>query len=122
MTQPPGVSAAENLARETAGYYSGFLPSLEAAYRVGSPVVLAPNTSGPDLQMQRLLRRAGRAGVTPPPVLEINPRHPVIRVTAVLRWRDHDRWPVAANGAGEKTTRLGRVDDPGVGQLQVLAD
>ena len=38
--QPPGVSAAENLARETAGYYSGFLPSLEAAYRVGSPVVL----------------------------------------------------------------------------------
>ena len=49
---------------------------------VGSPVVLAPNTSGPDLQMQRLLRRAGRAGVTPPPVLEINPRHPVIRVLA----------------------------------------
>ena len=38
--QPPGVSAAENLARETAGYYSGFLPSLEAAYRIGSPVVL----------------------------------------------------------------------------------
>jgi purine nucleoside permease len=38
--QPPGVSAAENLARETAGYYSAFLPSLEAAYRIGSPVVL----------------------------------------------------------------------------------
>ena len=49
---------------------------------VGSPVVLAANASGPDLQMQRVLRRAGRAGLTPPPVLEINPRHPVIRALA----------------------------------------
>ena len=49
---------------------------------VGSPVVLAANATGPDLQMQRLLRRAGRAGLTPPPVLEINPRHPVIRALA----------------------------------------
>jgi purine nucleoside permease len=38
--QPPGVSAAESLARENAGPSSGFLPSLEAAYRVGSRVVL----------------------------------------------------------------------------------
>ena len=38
--QPPGVTAAANLARETAGYYSGYLPSLEAAWRIGSPVVL----------------------------------------------------------------------------------
>ena len=46
---------------------------------VGSPVVLAPNGSGPDLQMQRLLRRAGRANPALPPVLEINARHPLIR-------------------------------------------
>ena len=46
---------------------------------VGSAVVLAPNGSGPDLQMQRLLRRAGRAGPPMPPMLEINPRHALIR-------------------------------------------
>ncbi len=34
--------------------------------------------SGPDLQMQRLLRRAGRASFAAPPVLEINPRHALI--------------------------------------------
>jgi molecular chaperone HtpG len=45
---------------------------------VDSAVVLAAGSAGPDLQMQRLLRRAGRAGFTPPPVLEINPRHPLI--------------------------------------------
>jgi molecular chaperone HtpG len=46
---------------------------------VGSPVVLAPSAGGPDLQMQRLLRRAGRAGPAMPPTLEINPTHPLIR-------------------------------------------
>ena len=46
---------------------------------VGSPVVLAPNAGAPDLQMQRLLRRAGRAGPPTPPMLEINPRHALIR-------------------------------------------
>ncbi|MBV9755424.1 MAG: molecular chaperone HtpG, partial [Alphaproteobacteria bacterium] len=46
---------------------------------VGSPVVLAANASGPDLQTQRLLRRVGRAGLAAPPVLEINPRHAVIQ-------------------------------------------
>jgi molecular chaperone HtpG len=45
---------------------------------VDSAVVLAAGGSGPDLQMQRLLRRAGRSGFSPAPVLEINPRHPVI--------------------------------------------
>jgi molecular chaperone HtpG len=45
---------------------------------VDSAVVLAAGGAGPDLQMQRLLRRAGRAGFAAPPVLEINPRHPLI--------------------------------------------
>ncbi len=44
---------------------------------VDSAVVLSAG-SGPDLQMQRLLRRAGRAGIAAPPVLEINPRHALI--------------------------------------------
>jgi purine nucleoside permease len=39
--QHPGVTAAESLAAETAGEYSGYLPALEAAYRVGSRVVEA---------------------------------------------------------------------------------
>jgi molecular chaperone HtpG len=45
---------------------------------VESAVVLSASGHGPDLQMQRLLRRAGRAGGGMP-VLEINPRHPLIR-------------------------------------------
>jgi molecular chaperone HtpG len=45
---------------------------------VDSAVVLAAGASGPDLQMQRLLRRAGRATFSPPPVLEINPRHRLV--------------------------------------------
>jgi molecular chaperone HtpG len=49
---------------------------------VGSPVVLAANASGPDLQTQRLLRRVGRAGLAPAPVLELNPRHAVIQALA----------------------------------------
>lgn len=46
---------------------------------VESAVVLAASGHGPDLQMQRLLRRAGRGGGAGAPVLEINPRHPLIR-------------------------------------------
>jgi purine nucleoside permease len=36
---PPGVTAAENLARTELGKYSAYLPSLEAAWRVGNAVV-----------------------------------------------------------------------------------
>ncbi len=46
---------------------------------VDSPVVLAASAGGPDLQMQRLLKRAGRAYGGTLPVLEINPRHKLIR-------------------------------------------
>jgi molecular chaperone HtpG len=43
-----------------------------------SAVVLSASGTGPDLQMQRLLRRSGRSGVPIRPVLEINPRHALI--------------------------------------------
>jgi molecular chaperone HtpG len=46
---------------------------------VGSAVVLAASAVGPDLQMQRLLRRTGRSMPQPAPVLEINPRHALIQ-------------------------------------------
>jgi molecular chaperone HtpG len=49
---------------------------------VDSAVVLSSASTGPDLQMQRLLRRAGRAGPLAPPVLEINPRHALITALA----------------------------------------
>lgn len=49
---------------------------------VSSAVVLAAGKGGPDLQMQRLLRRAGRNAMASAPVLELNPRHPLIAALA----------------------------------------
>jgi len=46
---------------------------------VDSAVVLAAGAYGPDLHLQRMLRRAGRGGEGGLPVLEVNPRHPWIR-------------------------------------------
>lgn len=43
-----------------------------------SVVVLAADGKGPDLQMQRLMRRTGRLGTAPKPVLEVNPAHPLV--------------------------------------------
>jgi molecular chaperone HtpG len=56
-----------------------------------SAVVLSPG-AGPDLQMQRLLRRSGRAGLAMPPVLEVNPTHPLI---AALHARSQAEPPMA---------------------------
>jgi len=36
---PPGVTAAENLARTKLGQYSAYVPSLDAAWKVGNAVV-----------------------------------------------------------------------------------
>ncbi|MBN8872113.1 MAG: molecular chaperone HtpG [Rhodospirillales bacterium] len=47
-----------------------------------SAVVLAAEEAGPDLQMQRLLRRAGRAMMPAKPILEVNPRHRLIEALA----------------------------------------
>lgn len=43
-----------------------------------SAVILAADDKGPDLQMQKLLRRAGRAMMPTKPVLEVNPHHKLI--------------------------------------------
>ncbi|AQS88816.1 heat shock protein 90 [Neoasaia chiangmaiensis NBRC 101099] len=45
---------------------------------VGSAVVLT-SEGGPDLTMQRLMRRSGQTLPSIPPILEINPHHPLIR-------------------------------------------
>lgn len=47
----------------------------------GSAVVMT-SEGGPDLAMQRLMRRSGQEMPALPPVLEINPRHPLIRALA----------------------------------------
>lgn len=38
-SQPPGYTASQSLAEENEGSYSGFVPSLDAAYRVGNPII-----------------------------------------------------------------------------------
>ena len=47
-----------------------------------SAVVLSSDDKGPDLAMQRLMRRAGRAMMPAKPVLEVNPRHKLIETLA----------------------------------------
>nr|WP_305123369.1 molecular chaperone HtpG [Roseomonas sp. GC11] len=76
---------------EAAADLSALLPKLTEALKDGvsevrastrlvdSAVVLAAGKGGPDLQMQRLLRRAGQESGAGLPVLEVNPRHPLIR-------------------------------------------
>ncbi|WP_419729549.1 molecular chaperone HtpG [Lichenicola sp.] len=46
---------------------------------VQSAVVLAASQSGPDLQLQRLMRRSGQKMPSSAPILEINPHHALIR-------------------------------------------
>jgi molecular chaperone HtpG len=48
----------------------------------GSAAVLSASSKGPDLQLQRLMRRTGREMPALPPILDINPRHPLIRALA----------------------------------------
>jgi molecular chaperone HtpG len=88
---------------------SALIPALKAALGakvddvrptdrlVESAVVLAAKEGGPDLQMQRLMRRAGRSmGPAPAPLLEINPRHPLIAALAERQAAGEDMTDSAA--------------------------
>jgi len=87
-TAPPEGEAPADVSR--------LLPLLKAALEgevsevratdrlVDSAAVLAAPAHGPDLALQRLLRRAGRPVGGEQPVLEINPRHPLLRRLAAL--------------------------------------
>ncbi len=57
---------------------------------VDSAVVLAAAAGGPDLHQQRLLARAGRSFGPSLPVLEVNPRHALIRALAARAEGDAD--------------------------------
>ncbi|HWA80418.1 MAG TPA: molecular chaperone HtpG [Acetobacteraceae bacterium] len=52
---------------------------------VESAVALAAAEKGPDLHLQRLMRRSGRPMPSAAPVLEINPRHPLIQALAATK-------------------------------------
>jgi molecular chaperone HtpG len=71
-----------------------------------SAVVLAASDKGPDLQMQRLMRRAGRAMMPSKPVLEVNPSHPLI---VALSGRHEDKDAIA--GVAATLLDLARVQE-----------
>ena len=73
---------------------------------VSSAVVLAASQSGPDLQMQRLMRRSGQKMPSAAPILEINPHHALIRALAARRARGE-----AIDGAARTLLDLARVQD-----------
>jgi molecular chaperone HtpG len=74
--EAPDVSALVAALKEALG---DAVSEVRATDRlVESAVVLAASSNGPDLQMQRLLKRAGRGGFAMAPMLEINPRHALI--------------------------------------------
>jgi len=55
-----------------------------------SAAVLTAATHGPDLQLQRLMRRSGRALPEQAPILDINPRHPLVAALAAKVARGED--------------------------------
>ena len=73
---------------------------------VESAAVLSAASGGPDLQMQRLLRRAGRSAGAGLPVLEINPGHPLVRSLAGRQSASEE----LADGAG-LLLDLARIQD-----------
>jgi molecular chaperone HtpG len=70
------TALCENLAKALGEKVSGVAASTRLK---DSPAMLVAAEQGPDLAMQRLLRRAGRPIFGPAPKLEINPTHPLIQ-------------------------------------------
>jgi len=108
LTTPPEGEPAD---------VSKLLPALQAALGdqvrevqatdrlTDSAVVLAVGGYGPDLQMQRLMRRHGKSGMGAA-VLEVNPRHPLIRSLAARADADGD-----VTEAAHTLLDLARVQD-----------
>ncbi|WP_428393561.1 molecular chaperone HtpG [Lichenicoccus sp.] len=110
--------AAETAPEADAADITALLPALKEALGeeiaearstdrlVQSAVVLAASQSGPDLQMQRLMRRSGQKLPTSAPVLEINPHHALIRSLAARLARGE-----AIDEAARTLFDLARVQD-----------
>ncbi|CAI3924930.1 HSP90 family (HtpG) (PDB:1Y4S) (PUBMED:30150682) [Commensalibacter communis] len=78
----------ENLLKSLKGILADKVTEVRTTQRlVDSPVILAASAGGPDLQMQRLMRRNDKTMPSPAPVLELNPNHPWIK-SLVLKAKD----------------------------------
>jgi molecular chaperone HtpG len=119
------TQGAEDLSRLPAPAHEGeaadmskLVPALKAALGdavddvrptdrlTGSAAVLSASGKGPDLQLQRLMRRTGRDMPALPPILDINPRHPLIRALAAQVADGAD-----VSEAAETLLDLARVQD-----------
>jgi molecular chaperone HtpG len=78
-TAPDIANLCEALAKILGDKVSGVVASTRLSE---NPAMLVAGETGPDLAMQRLLRRAGRPVFGPPPRLEINPEHALIKALA----------------------------------------
>jgi molecular chaperone HtpG len=85
---------------------------VKATGRLTDSAVVLSAGAGPDLQMQRLLRRSGRAGPAMPPVLEVNPTHPLIAALHVrLAAEDKPLGPEALAEIADSLLDLARVQE-----------
>ncbi|MBS1038664.1 MULTISPECIES: molecular chaperone HtpG [Gluconobacter] len=60
----------------------GAVKDVRSTVRLTNSAVVITSEGGPDLAMQRLMRRSGQALPETLPILEINPRHPLIKALA----------------------------------------
>jgi len=83
FTAPEASDDITALCAALAKALSGKVSDAVASTRLtGSPAMLVAAEHGPDLAMQRMLKRAGRPSFGLPPKLEINPTHPLILALA----------------------------------------
>ena len=89
---PPGAEAADVTAllsalKEALGEDVSEVRSTDRL--VNSAVVLSASQAGPDLQLQRMMRRSGQKLPSSAPILEINPHHALVRAL-VARIERHE--------------------------------
>jgi molecular chaperone HtpG len=96
LAQIPRVDAAGDAAGEVEDAVKTFLAFVKAALGeavaevrasdrlTDSPVCLVAPESGPDRALERLLAGAGRLNSASKPILEVNPRHPIVVALAAL--------------------------------------
>ena len=106
---PPGAEAADVTAllsalKEALGEDVSEVRSTDRL--VNSAVVLSASQAGPDLQLQRMMRRSGQKLPSSAPILEINPHHALVRAL-VARIERHE--PVEE--AARTLLDLARVQD-----------
>jgi len=79
-----------------------------------SAVCLVASEHGPDRQLEKMLIGAGRLKATAKPILEINPRHEVVRLISSLPDEDNDLKQDAAHLLFEEARILDgdRPDNP----------